>query len=188
MSKILRVTLLQLIGGALLASLTFVMTYYVDIVALLTGQSSLNETVLRDTLGDQISTFTAIGTVNTIVIVLFWSAVGLIAYTAVWLLASAYVNARNEVKVEKEYTNRGQLKDRMRIPLIRAAIILGLLILLSVTLKLLWPYWLGFFGQFLNTVQANLLTSLGYLAAAYAGALANLYVFKVGVSAIRSLQ
>lgn len=188
MKKVFRVSSFQVMGGVLLASLTFVMTYYLDIVTLLTGQSGINETVLRDTLGEQIGSFTGIGTVNTIVIVLFWSAVGLIAYTTVWFLASAYVNARNEVKVEKEYTNRGQLGSRMRIPLIKAGIILGLIILLSLTLKVLWPYWLGFFGQFLANVQVNMLYSLGYAVAAYAGALANLYVFKVGVSAIRSLQ
>lgn len=188
MKKVLSFTLFQLIGGILLASLSFVATYYVDIVTLLTGQNEINETVLRNTLGEQISSFTAIGTVNTLVIVLFWSSVGLIAYTAVWFLASSYVNARNEVKVEKEYTNRGRIQSRLRIPLIRVAIILGLFIFLSLTMKVLWPYWLGFFGQFLLNVQAETLPSLGLLVAAYGGALVNLYIFKVGVSAVRSLQ
>lgn len=188
MKKILSFSVFQLVGGLLLASLSFAVTYYVDIVTLLTGQSEINETVLRNTLGEQISSFTGIGTVNTLVIILFWSSVGLIAYTAVWFLASSYVNARNEVKVEKEYTNRGQIKSRLRIPLVRVAIILGLIIFLSLTLKLLWPYWLGFFGQFLLNVQTDTLAALGLLAAAYGGALINLYVFKAGISAIRSLQ
>ena len=188
MKKVFGISALQVVVGTLLASLTFVLTYYVDIVSIITGQSSLSESVLRATLGEQIGAFTAIGTVNTIVIVLFWSVVGLVAYTAVWFMASAYVNARNEVKVEKEYTNRGQLKDRLRIPLIRVSIIIGLLIFLSLTLKVLWPYWLGLFGQFLLNVQFDTLGALGYLAGAYAGALLNLYVFKVGLASIRSLQ
>ncbi len=188
MKRIFKVSSLQVITAIIITSVTFVATYYVDIITLVTGQSSINESILRQTLGDQISTFTGIGTVNTIVIVLFWSTVGLVAYTAVWFMASAYVNARNGVKVEKEYTNRGQLHDRLRIPLIRASIIVGLMVLASITLKLLWPYWLGLFGQFLVFVQTNVVTSLGYLAAAYIGALTNLYVFKVGISTIRSLQ
>jgi hypothetical protein len=96
--------------------------------------------------------------------------------------------SRFEVKVEKEYTNRGQLKDRLRIPLIRVSIIIGLLIFLSLTLKVLWPYWLGLFGQFLLNVQFDTLGAIGYLAGAYAGALLNLYVFKAGLASIRSLQ
>lgn len=186
--KVFGVSLLQLVVGAILASVTFVVTYYVDIVAKLTGQSNISESILRQTLGDQISGFTSIGVVNTAVIAIFWGAVGLIAYTTVWAMASAYTSAQNGVKVEKEYTNRGVLKDRLKVPLIRAGIVLLLAILLVVTMKQLWPYWLGLFGQFLSLVTSETGTSLQYLVGAYAGALLNLYLFKVGVSAIRSLQ
>ena len=188
MHKVLRVSSLQATLAAVFASLTFVVTYYVDIVAKLSGQSNISETILRQTLGDQISGFSEIGTVNTVVIVLFWSVVGLIAYTAVWALVSLYTEAHNEVKVEQEYTNRGVLQERLRIPLIRVGIIILMVLLLSLTLKVLWPYWLGLFGQFLNLTGVSLTGAISYLLAAYLGAMLNLYLFKVGISAIRSLS
>ncbi len=188
MKKLFAVSYLQFISATLLVSFGFVLTYYVDIVAKLTGQTNINESILRQTLGDQISDFSGIGTVNTIVIVIFWSAVGLAAYTAVWSMANSYINARNGVKVEKEYTNRGNSKERLRIPLIRAAIIIGLLIVLMISLRALWPMWLGLFGQFLSAISSDAASALGYFVAAYAGALANLYVFKVGISAARALK
>ncbi len=188
MKKIFAVSSLQVVLAVVLTAFSFVLTYYVDIVAKLTGQGNINESILRQTLGDQISDFSGIGTVNTIVIVLFWSVVGLTAYTVVWSMASSYINARNGVKVEKEYTNRGDIKERMRIPLLRAGIIIGLLILLMLSMRSFWPMWLGLFGQFLSTISADVVTALGYFAAAFAGALANLYVFKVGISAVRALK
>ncbi len=188
MKKIFAVSYLQFVLGVVFIAATFALTFYVDIVAKLTGQENISESILRQTLGDQISDFSGIGTVNTVVIVLFWSAVGLAAYTAVWSMASSYINARNGVKVEQEYTNRGDIKERMRVPLLRAGIIIGLIILLIVTLQSLWPSWLGMFGQFLTTVSTDVVAALGYFVAAFVGALLNLYVFKVGISAARALK
>lgn len=188
MKKILAVSYLQFIGASIFIASTFAVSFYVDIVAKLTGQADISESILRQTLGDQISDFSGIGAVNTLVIVLFWGAVGLAAYTAVWSLANSYINARNGIKVEKEYTNRGNSKERMRIPLYRAGILVGLLVLLMLTLRSLWPTWLGLFGQFLAQVNVDVVTALGYFVAAYVGALVNLYLFKVGLSAVRALK
>ena len=65
--------------------------------------------------------------INTVVIVIFWGGVGLIAYTIVWALINAFIEARNEIVVESEYANKGPIWPRLEVPLTKSALLAALL-------------------------------------------------------------
>lgn len=96
--------------------------------------------------------------VNTAVIVIFWSGVGLLAYTIVWALINAFIEARNEIVVETEYVNKGRLIDRLKAPILKSLLLIALFGWVVGGYKWLMPIMLRRFGEILVTpVPAQLL-------------------------------
>ncbi len=99
--------------------------------------------------------------INTIVIVIFWGGVGLIAYTIVWALINAFIEARNEIVVESEYANKGPIWPRLEVPMLKSALLALLLGWGALNKWMVAPMLVKYFGQTLTQQSgANLLLLL----------------------------
>ncbi len=103
---------------------------------------------------------TRIPVASTAVIVIFWSGVGLIAYTIVWAIINAVIEARNEIVVESEYANKGSLFDRLTAPLLKSGFLILLLVLLGLNRWWLVPMLLRSFHQTLSSGKGIALVTL----------------------------
>ncbi len=113
--------------------------------------------------------------IHSVVIVVFWSLVGLVAYTLVWGLSNLALEARNEVVIESAYVNKGRPIDRVAAvgwQVARATLLFAFLLL---TAYILAPFWVDAFGQLVYRPRID---ALGVLAAlgAVLGASINGYI------------
>lgn len=148
-------------------------------VARLFDNELVPQALFQEGLGLQLMRLNQIPFIRTLVIAAFWGTVGLIAYLLYLAANNTVTEVRNEVVIETEYINKGELEDRFRLPLLQAAWA-GLLVLTLVLTALVGlPLWLGLFERFLfnpATVQ-----TIGYLLMAVAGMALNIYsVYTVG--------
>lgn len=120
--------------------------------------------------------------VNTAVIVIFWSGVGLVAYTVAWALINAVIEARNEIVVESEYLNKGRFWDRYRQPLLKSALVLILFAWVVLNAKWLLPELLK---DFRGTLVTGSGTELLRLLLPYAALTANLALAMILFRAVR---
>jgi hypothetical protein len=67
-----------------------------------------------------------------IALVTFWAAVGLVAYLACWGAYNAIVEARNEVTIEIQYTNKGHWQGVIETLALKAVAACGLVVYLAV--------------------------------------------------------
>lgn len=79
--------------------------------------------------------------VNTLVLVIFWGLVALIANTMIWGVRNAITEVENEVIVDTQYTNVSTPRQRIKAPLIQFALSLLLLGLLVLTARYFFTYW-----------------------------------------------
>lgn len=84
--------------------------------------------------------------INTAVIVIFWSGIGLAAYTLVWAIINAFIEARNEIVVESEYVNKGRFWSRFQSPLLKSGLLGLLLAWLILNFMWLLPLLLRYFS------------------------------------------
>lgn len=103
----------------------------------------------------------------------FWAGVGLIAYIIFLAISNAVIEARNEVVVEAEYTNRGQPQARFRKLFQQLALAAVLIVLVLISASVLVPLWLASFEAFLNSLPN--VGSVIFLIVAYIGVMANIY-------------
>lgn len=123
--------------------------------------------------------------VNTAVIVVFWSGVGLVAYTVAWAIINAVIEARNEIVVESEYVNKGSAWSRFKEPLFKSALIVSLFAWISINSKWFLPWLLK---DFRNTLVTGQGTDLLKLLLPFAALAANLAIVLVLVRLIRNTQ
>jgi hypothetical protein len=122
---------------------------------------------------------------HTLVIVLFWGLIGLIAYTLVWLVTNALINARNDIVVETEYANKGATTRRVQTNIERFALASLLLAVIGLTALVLVPFWLGAFTTFIISpvsllgITWAIVAILGFAANAYAIVTLGQVVFKL---------
>jgi hypothetical protein len=79
-------------------------------------------------------------------LIVFWAAVGLIAYLACWSVYNLMIEARNEVTLSTEYTNKVSSLGYVETLGLKALCGVGLVI----TIILLWPglpLWIGLAGK-----------------------------------------
>jgi len=110
--------------------------------------------------GETLASVTNSPIIHTAVIIGFWSGVGLVAYTIVWSIINVMIEARNEVVLETEYTNKSALAQRIRTPLLQLALAAGLFVGLLVGAKWVFPFWLGMANTALRATGA--LPAVGY--------------------------
>lgn len=114
---------------------------------------------------------------RTAMIVGFWSAVGLLAYTVVWSLVNVLIETRNEVVLETEYTNRGAFVARIKTPLLQLALGVGLIVALYLSARVSIPFLLDLMST--GLASAELWQTIAYSLLAVMGGAINLYVIIV---------
>jgi hypothetical protein len=105
-------------------------------------------------------------------LVTFWATIGLIAYLICWSVYNVLIEARNEVTLNTQYTNRGMWRahfETLGIKLICAALLLLLVYLLKAGLALYVALWLPLLAGFdTSSVVAALGAVLGLAVHLYA--------------------
>lgn len=107
-----------------------------------------------------------------VALVTFWGGIGLAAYLICWSAFNLLIQARNEITLTTQYTNRGRWRDPIEalgIKLAGAAILIGIIALLRAALAL----WLSVVAGFL--VAPEPASGLFALAATF-GLAAHLYL------------
>ncbi len=114
--------------------------------------------------------------VGSIVLIMFWAAVGMIVYLVCWSLYGVYIQARNEVAIKVSYMNSGKWQGPWATLGIKVLCALGLILLLMLLVpgNALWQLMaVPFFdGPSLGNTVA--------LAGAIIGLSSQLYLILVG--------
>jgi hypothetical protein len=97
-------------------------------------------------------------------LIIFWSAVGLVAYLACWSVYNLMIEARNEVTLQTEYTNKVPNLGFLATLGIKAVCALGLGLLIY-TFWPLSPFWVSLAGAAIAHpgIQSILIALLGIL-------------------------
>ncbi len=173
----------------IISLVVFVFFSYNTIIDQIFNQSVLSNQTAKNAVIEQIKSLGDNKFVNILTIVLFWSAIGLVVYTIIWIAMIILTEARNEVVVETDYVNRGKLKDRIQGPVLQIVIFIGLLLFMALSIAVLYPqFWISSFNQFILTLPSGVLPGLGPLAVALIGSMINLYLARVLVSTIFALE
>ena len=139
----------QLLVYPLLSLMLFILVFSHSLIHKLTGSDVALSSLSTMNYQAQVAKYLDNNFVHTLVIILFWSLIGLVSYTAVWLVTNAIINARNEVVVETAYTNKGAASGRVRSQAERVAFACLFLTFVALSAVLLIPVWLHAFTNFL---------------------------------------
>lgn len=144
-----------------------------------TSGTLLAQSAVQDSIAMQLQSWTSSSILNTATLVVFWISIGLIAYSIIYAIYSVATEAQNEVVVEEEYINRGKKQNRLKGPAFQLGIIAAMIILGLISLRFLFPYWNGWFENFLVGIRTAPLTSMGWLFASLLGLAINIYGFEI---------
>ncbi len=159
--------------GSLGISLAIIGLLYRDQIWQRIRSGSVNTVLGQLGYNNQISGITNSPVVHTLVIVAFWSAIGLVAYTVVWSLINVMIEAKNEVVLETAYTNKSAFVQRARTPLLQLGLAAVLFIGLLVCAHTAFPYWLRLAYAAINAT--SVVTMAGYAVLAVGGLTINIY-------------
>ena len=95
-------------------------------------------------------------------------------YFFVWAVINTIIAARNEVVLETQYTNKGQIADRLKRPLMQVVAALGLFGLLVLTAQLSFGFLTQLFLQ--SLLQWPAPVAWANLLAAVIGLAINIYI------------
>lgn len=116
---------------------------------------------------------------NTITLVTFWVCVGLIAYSVIYAIYSLANEAKNEVVVEEEYVNTGDVKSRLHGPAVQIGIVAAILALGIISLGFIFPLYNSWFTNGVLTLRITPLTAILAIIGALVAIAINIYLFKV---------
>lgn len=127
------------------------------------ASSSLNVVTpyLEDSYNIQLGHISQLSATDFLVKAVFFAGIGLVAYVVFLAISNVVIEARNEVVIEAEYTNKGQAETRVRRPFLQITTAVGLFIFLLISAQALLPIWLdGFQGFLLNLPTPSAFISL----------------------------
>ncbi|HSX48336.1 MAG TPA: hypothetical protein VLF41_02435 [Candidatus Nanoarchaeia archaeon] len=121
-----------------------------------TNISSLNgvEPYLQSSYNIQLGKVSQLAATDLIVKAVFFAGIGLIAYVIFLAISNVIIEARNEVVIETEYTNKGQADSRVRRPFMQIVTAVMLFVVLLASAQLILPLWLNSFQSFLLNVPS----------------------------------
>lgn len=173
LKRVLIPTLGQGLGCLGLSTLLLAFLYYDQIFdRIRSGTKATN--LGQISFASQLSSVTQSPFIHFGVIVAFWSGVGLVAYTIVWSIFNVMIEARNEVVLETEYTNKSAIVDRIKTPLTQLALAAILFTGLLLSARIVIPYWLHL--AFLGISSTSAIGIVGHLVAAIFGLAATIYL------------
>jgi len=147
-----------------------------------------SESDAQASFANQLQAWFSAPILNTITLIVFWVAVGLLAYAVLFWAYNIFTEARNEVVVEQEYTNRLSNKNGKAWPAIEIGLLAGLVVLAILTLAVLFPLCNSVFITAIFAVPSNLAAAGLNLLAAIVGMFVILYAFKATISLMLVLE
>ncbi|HVQ43956.1 MAG TPA: hypothetical protein VMT30_03240 [Candidatus Saccharimonadia bacterium] len=135
------------IGGAL----AFLVFEQIDQVLSLLGIGDVALNAAGSELHSRFQSILTSQVASSAALVTFWATIGLIAYLVCWSLYNVLIEARNEVTLETQYTNRGRRYTHLQtlgLKVLGAGLLLGLVALLKPGLALWLALWVPLLGGF----------------------------------------
>ena len=153
------------------------------ILQVITSETILSKSDVQASFTDQIKAWLSLPYLNLATLVIFWIAVGLVAYSILYWLYSIYYEARNEVTVEKEYVSpKTDQKEVKKWPLVEFGLFAALVAFSILTVMLFFPVVNNWFVEFAVNIKSEWISALIDLLLASIGIFAIIYVYKVLVS------
>ena len=176
----------------IISSLIFVifLTFEINLIFLkLTQNSIFSDSSLQQNFRGQIDSFFAENKItNTISLIIFWSGVGLVAYSIIWSVYSFFSEAKSETKVAGDYVNQESKHDKLQRSLVQAGILAGLVALGILSLNLTMPIFIGLWTSGILAIPKDLIIGVLQIAAGLVGMALNLYMFKILIDWIELLD
>jgi hypothetical protein len=166
------------------------LTFEFNLIYLKATQNSIfSDTALQQNFRDQIDSFFAENKVaNTISLVVFWSGVGLVAYSIIWSVYSFFTEAKNETEVAGEYINQENKHEKLQRTLMQAGILAGIIALGLLSLNVTIPFFIGLWTNGILIIPTEIINGIIQILAGFIGMIVNFYLFKMLIDWIELLD
>jgi hypothetical protein len=166
------------------------LTFEFNLIYLKATQNSIfSDTALQQNFRDQIDSFFAENKVaNTISLVVFWSGVGLVAYSIIWSVYSFFTEAKNETEVAGEYINQETKHEKLQRTLMQAGILAGIIALGLLSLNVTIPFFIGLWTNGILIIPTEIINGILQILAGFIGMIVNFYLFKMLIDWIELLD
>lgn len=166
------------------------LTFEFNLIYLKATQNSIfSDTALQQNFRDQIDSFFAENKVaNTISLVVFWSGVGLVAYSIIWSVYSFFTEAKNETEVAGEYINQETKHEKLQRTLMQAGILAGIIALGLLSLNVTIPFFIGLWTNGILIIPTEIINGIIQILAGFIGMIVNFYLFKMLIDWIELLD
>lgn len=166
------------------------LTFEFNLIYLKATQNSIfADTALQQNFRDQIDSFFAENKVaNTISLVVFWSGVGLVAYSIIWSVYSFFTEAKNETEVAGGYVNQESKHEKLQRTLMQAGILAGIIALGLLSLNVTIPFFIGLWTNGILIIPAEIVNGILQILAGFIGMIVNFYLFKMLIDWIELLD
>lgn len=148
----------------------------------------LSKSDVQASFASQLQAWFSAPILNMITLVVFWVAVGLLAYAVLYWVYNIITEARNEVVVEQEYANRASVEERKKWPIIEIGLLAGLVVLAILTLTVFFPIWNSLFIGAIYDVPSNWLGAVLGFAGSVVGMFVTIYAFKALIGLMLILE
>jgi hypothetical protein len=167
------------------------LTFEINLLYLKITQNSIfSDTSLQQNFRSQIDAFFAENKIaNTISLVVFWSGVGLVAYSIIWSAYSFFTEAKSETEVYSgQYVNQESKHDRLQRTLMQAGILAGLVALGLLSLNITIPLFVGLWTTGILSIPQETFIGILQILGGFLGMAVNLYLFKILIDWIELLD
>jgi len=176
----------------IILALVFVvfLTFEFNLIYLKATQNSIfSDTALQQNFRDQIDGFFAENKIaNTLSLVVFWSGVGLVAYSIIWSIYSFFTEAKNETEVAGGYVNQESKHEKLQRTLLQAGILAGLIALGLLSLNVTIPFIISLWTNGILIVNTEILNGILQIVGGFVGMVINFYLFKMLIDWIELLD
>ncbi len=176
----------------IILALVFVvfLTFEFNLIYLKATQNSIfSDTALQQNFRDQIDSFFAENKIaNTISLVVFWSGVGLVAYSIIWSIYSFITEAKSETEVAGGYVNQESKHEKLQRTLLQAGILAGIIALGLLSLNITIPFIISLWTNGILIVNTEILNGILQIVGGFVGMVINFYLFKMLIDWIELLD
>ena len=120
--------------------------------------------------------------------VVFWSGVGLVAYSIIWSVYSFFTEAKNETEVAGGYVNQESKHEKLQRTLMQAGILAGIIALGLLSLNVTIPFFIGLWTNGILIIPAEIINGILQILAGFIGMIVNFYLFKMLIDWIELLD
>ncbi len=164
--------------------------FEINLIYLKATQNSIfSDTALQENFRNQIDAFFSQNKIaNTISLVVFWSGVGLVAYSIIWSVYSFFSEAKSEVQVTGEFVNQESKHEKLQRTLMQTGILAGIVALGILSLNVTIPYFVGLWTNGILLIPGEILTGVLQILGGFIGMAINFYLFKMLIDWIELLD